>query len=252
MSESGEGSWWKRTVVIGPLGAGLVAIFVVVVTPVGEKIREFVFPTGAFVQGVVKKNQRPVPMIKVSLDDKRDTKTGPGGGFVFEKVSRGVHFINVLSDRSQLLTQEPFFIKPGDKEKQLSPIELEATPEATKPEVADRPALNPAFVMEQRQPEYVVNLMHLARPLPLTDRRPGFESNRYAVTTWVAASQQTLDRIARVTYYLHPTFNPSVVTRDSRSDDFRLSFTAWGQFEIKAKVYFNDGTVKDVSRFLSF
>jgi hypothetical protein len=253
MSESGEGSWWKRTVVLGPLGAGLVAIFVAVVTPVGEKVREFVFPTAAFVQGVVKKNQRSVPMITVSLDAKTDTKTGPGGGFVFEKVSSGAHFINVLSDRSQLLTQEPFFIGPGDKEKQLPPIELEATPEVTKLlEVAGRPALNPAFVVEQRQPEYVVNLMHRAVPVPPAERRPGFESNAYAVTTWVEASQQTLEHIARVTYYLHPSFSPSVVTRDSRSDSFRLSFTAWGQFEIKAKVYFNDGTVKDLSRFLSF
>ncbi len=252
MSENGEGAWWKSKLVLGPLGAGIGAIFLALATPVGETIREFVFPTAAFVEGVVKKGQRPVPIIKVELDNKTATTTSHSGGFLFENVSSGVHFIKVVSHGNQLLTQERFFIKQGEKEKKLSPIELDATPEATRPEGADRPASNPAFVMEQRQPEYPVNLMHTATAIPLAERRPGFESNAYAVSTWVVASQQTLERIARVTYYLHPTFNPSVVTRDSRSDDFRLSFTAWGQFEIKAKVHFIDGQVKDLSRQLRF
>jgi len=55
-----------------------------------------------------------------------------------------------------------------------------------------------------------------------------------------------------VTYYLHPTISPSVVTRYDLADNFELSFSAWGQFEIRAKIYFKDDRVEDLSTYLAF
>jgi hypothetical protein len=72
------------------------------------------------------------------------------------------------------------------------------------------------------------------------------------VRVWVEASPQTLAQIERVTYFLHPTFSPDVVTQYSRQDRFGLSLSAWGQFELKAKVYFSNAEIKDVSTNIIF
>ncbi|RKY41963.1 MAG: hypothetical protein DRP85_04470 [Candidatus Makaraimicrobium thalassicum] len=137
---------------------------------------------------------------------------------------------------------------------EVGPIELAAgsVVMAESAEDIDHLATNPSFVIGRRQPAFQVSLMYRVVVIPPDERRPGFESNTRGLTVWVQGTEQVLSQIDRVTYYLHPTFNPSVVSRYSSSDRFALSFTAWGQFEIRAKVYFKDGQVKDLSRYLSF
>jgi transcription initiation factor IIF auxiliary subunit len=58
---------------------------------------------------------------------------------------------------------------------------------------------------------------------------------------------QTLSRIERVTYYLHPTFRQSFVSFYSAEDSFAISFTAWGKFDILAKIYFKNNKEMDLS-----
>ncbi len=61
-----------------------------------------------------------------------------------------------------------------------------------------------------------------------------------------------LTEIDRVTYYLDPAFNPSVVTRYSAEDGFLLSFVTPGPFPLAAKVYLTDGTVVELERAIIF
>jgi transcription initiation factor IIF auxiliary subunit len=60
------------------------------------------------------------------------------------------------------------------------------------------------------------------------------------------ASENVLSKIENVTYYLHPTFNPNVITSYAEENEFSITFTNWGKFNLKAKVYFDDGTLKDL------
>jgi hypothetical protein len=251
-SEKSTVSVFKNKFVIGPLVAGLTAILIAIATPVGENLVEFIFPTSAVVEGIVQKNGKPVVMMKLSLDHKVTATTTYSGKFLFENVSKGFHTIEFFAKDGQILFSDTFFVKKRVEEKKLDPIQMDSIPIAMKPDKIKTPAKNPAFVVEQKQPTYQVVLMHKATLIPIEERRPGFESNTRRLTIWVAGAEQVLSYIERVTYYLHPTFNPSVVTRYSRENQFALSFTAWGQFEIKAKVYFKNGQVKDISRYLFF
>jgi hypothetical protein len=54
--------------------------------------------------------------------------------------------------------------------------------------------------------------------------------------TWIEASDEALDAVEQVTWYLHHTFDPSVVTSTERESNFALSRRSWGKFQIRAEV----------------
>ena len=193
------------------------------------------------------------------------------GDFFFEKVPTGSHRIDCsVTENGYLLYRldnKSFYIQKGDKYKKLEVIELNnvepqsPVSKGLKEDLKEKP--NPDFVEEKLNfasqqkivkslLDYEVELVYHATVIPPEEQRQGFESNTHTFTIWVEGDKQVLSHIERVTYYLHPTFNPSVITRYSFEDNFALSLTAWGQFELKAKVYFKDGQVKDLSKFLSF
>lgn len=58
---------------------------------------------------------------------------------------------------------------------------------------------------------------------------------------WLAGDPEELDRVEKVTYYLHPTFPDPVQTRTSRQDAFRLAISGWGEFTVRARVDLKDG-----------
>ena len=55
-----------------------------------------------------------------------------------------------------------------------------------------------------------------------------------------------MKKIKKVSYYLHPTFKPNILNSTNSDNNFTLSFTNWGIFTIKAKVFFNNSEVKDM------
>lgn len=56
----------------------------------------------------------------------------------------------------------------------------------------------------------------------------------------VAAEPEVAERIERVTYYLDPSFSPSVVTRDNQDEGFALVIAAGPTFDLVADVLFDD------------
>ncbi len=69
---------------------------------------------------------------------------------------------------------------------------------------------------------------------------------------FIAASEDELSQISKVTYILHETFkNPKVpvVNKDSK---FGLGLIVWGEFEIKAIIEYEDGHEITKSKYLAF
>lgn len=62
-----------------------------------------------------------------------------------------------------------------------------------------------------------------------------------------------LDKVEKVVYHLHESFNNNVRVVTDRSSGFALSFNAWGQFEVKADIYLKgrSGHIK-LRRWLNF
>jgi len=68
-----------------------------------------------------------------------------------------------------------------------------------------------------------------------------------------SANPALLDEVSKVEYHLHQTFaNPNRLV-ENRINNFELTLTAWGQFTIRADVYFIHSDQKvSLSRFLNF
>jgi transcription initiation factor IIF auxiliary subunit len=63
-------------------------------------------------------------------------------------------------------------------------------------------------------------------------------------SVWLEGPARELDRVASVTYTLHPTFIRPVRTIDSREHKFRLKTSGWGTFTIYAQVNRKDGSIR--------
>jgi hypothetical protein len=72
---------------------------------------------------------------------------------------------------------------------------------------------------------------------------------------WVAYIDGPADflrRISSVTYYLHPSFKPSIQYGDRSKPGHPLAATGWGVFNLKAEVALDDGTRRTYEHTLRF
>lgn len=64
--------------------------------------------------------------------------------------------------------------------------------------------------------------------------------------TWkaylVSDDPEELKNVKEVEYVLHPSFKKSIVTVKESKNNFELIETGWGPFNLKATVYYVDGT----------
>jgi YEATS family len=259
-------------------GPVLIAILVIVFTPMGEQIRNYLFPSSAVVEGsIYQEMEIPAPKAKLDLDNKTHVWTDALGNFFFQEVPAGPHSFWIYDSSSNpLVGPITFVIAEGELSKNLGKILLNSIqPKAqqapagsdndtlplTSPEIDREPTFSANMTASSsREPTFSANmtasssdtatgedeisLMHKAEFI----RSPSI----YNVTVWIVADPRTLSEIEKVTYYLHPTLKPDIITRYSAEDRFTLSFAAWGQFTIGAKVFFNDGNVIPITKFLSF
>jgi transcription initiation factor IIF auxiliary subunit len=58
---------------------------------------------------------------------------------------------------------------------------------------------------------------------------------------WLDGSETELMQVASVTWYLHPSFSPSVISVKNRKSRFELEQRGWGTFLIRATVLREDG-----------
>lgn len=70
--------------------------------------------------------------------------------------------------------------------------------------------------------------------------RPG-GLEHYHIGIWVEGEPGELDRIERVEYVLHPTFQKRIRNSSQRSNNFSVTFWSWGTFEVEARLYLVGG-----------
>jgi len=80
-----------------------------------------------------------------------------------------------------------------------------------------------------------------------------YVSGRYTWTVFLVADDATLENIQVVEYTLHPSFpNPVVYVKDRGSRcAFPFSSSSWGEFEVKVKISFKDGSAVELKHWLS-
>jgi hypothetical protein len=218
------------------------------------------------VEGVVTKQNRPVEGMTVSLDDAlAEGETDSAGAFVLKGVRPGLRRLSVSSGQKVYFTRQFEMrgrlvdLKTIDIDQQTIHVsqlggESFPTPEVKPP----TPTPSPTPSTAGRAPAGLIDpailfagtaqLEHSWRPRNAAD--PAVWQNPWVVSIWVKGNQQTLASIASVTYMLHPTFNPNVVSRFDPRDAFRLDLNVWGKFEIKARVNYRDGQSVELTRYL--
>jgi len=62
----------------------------------------------------------------------------------------------------------------------------------------------------------------------------------------IEGSPNEINSISKVEYYLDATMPKPIVPIVNKSKNFEYGFSVWGEFPIKAKVFYSDGKVIDL------
>lgn len=81
------------------------------------------------------------------------------------------------------------------------------------------------------------------------ERHPS-RKNYWNWQVWIDGPKSELDRVDRVTYFLHPTFKHKIRTIRSRQSKFRLKASGWGEFMIRAHLHTVSGDVQELEHWL--
>jgi prokaryotic YEATS domain len=215
----------------------------------------FTSVTSSSVRGVIKNSTIDVDKATIWLEPKMagiNTTSDNKGKFYFGGIGEGEHKLHIVPNynftRSSIGTNftETFFVPPGAQTTEklildLNDLAVEIAPPLKEIIKKDQNKINPNFKPDNNSgaQKYYVNLMQQSEP---TSR----DLKKFRTDIWLNTSEATLSKITNVTYYLHPTFTPDKVTIHTPENKFGLNFTNWGKFLLKAKVYFNDSTIKDL------
>jgi cytochrome c5 len=104
------------------------AVLVTALTPLGDNLRELLFPTKADVSGSVTLNGEPARAAQVALDGERTTETDDEGRFRIQDVDDGRHELEISALNSRDEPPVDFKVERRDTEHDLGEITL--TPRA--------------------------------------------------------------------------------------------------------------------------
>ncbi|MCH6162587.1 pYEATS domain-containing protein [Streptomyces marispadix] len=94
-----------------------------------------------------------------------------------------------------------------------------------------------ADAADSDEPGPQIYVAHTARRDKSLDR----ENYRYhRVHVFLEGDDRDLDRVTKVVYHLHPTFYDPVRTVTDRATNFELRTSAWGMFNLRARVHVED------------
>ncbi|MCD4741824.1 MAG: hypothetical protein K8R67_04985 [Desulfobacteraceae bacterium] len=141
---------------------------------------------------------------------------------------------------------------------ELPPVlEAEETPEAK--EFLEKVERDAKIVPGVPKKERVLSVeltksLFLVHSAEVTNSRDNQRRPYYLVRVQLAAANPSLlDEVSSVEYHLHHTFTDPVRKVNNRTNSFELTLNAWGQFTIKANVYFKDSEqMVTLTRFLNF
>jgi hypothetical protein len=170
-----------------PVAAAVIgAILVTALTPLGENLRELLFPTKADVSGVVTVNGHAAAGARIVLDTHLVAAADYEGKFLLRDVSDGDHTLKIKAVSSRLKTYE--------------------------------------FNVERRASGQDLGAIRLV-PLAQLGFDPSVDAPAaaYEATLWIIAAPDVLRRIRSVQYMLPSPFRPEAVTvRNGSARDFCL------------------------------
>jgi PASTA domain len=117
--------FWSQTwakIVVPVLVAVIAALVIAIVTPLGDNVKEFLFPTKATVSGLVRLNGAPAPGARVAVGD-HTANTDEGGTFALTGIGKGTHTL-VADASAAKQTSVTFAVQKGDSTVPLDPIDL--------------------------------------------------------------------------------------------------------------------------------
>jgi hypothetical protein len=214
-------------------------------------------------EGQVKRGEKGAQGITVVLIEsetsgtKATRETDSGGFYRIAKVQEGDYLVVARRGDLQTLGSRSVIVRDGDKDKQVEVIDI-GTEETviSKPAgagAADLPAKeNPVLEADQGVQQTPSGNSQQVR-IRYESRES--EMSTPTVTYWrvsvrVEGPAVDTSRVKLVTYYLHPTFQPQVVSRGPPA--FLLEFDTWGEFTIAARVHFADGSFVELEMPLRF
>src|ERR1051326_5613790 len=121
-TESGATPRWMK-VATGIVVPVLVAILVAALTPLGDSLREILFPTASTVRGSAMMSGAPLSRALVTLDGKTTTTTRLDGSFEFSRVSAREHTLGIVAAGANDF-HTSFDVKRGSEETPLPPVDL--------------------------------------------------------------------------------------------------------------------------------
>ena len=231
--------------------------------------------TSAIVEGQIKvNNTRVYPFSEITLDAYKrypsTNKTDAKGRFLFEEVGKGPHTIDIFYREVNQTQFERFTVAPSEETKKLaldiqnmspregkqienittqtqnnSNLNYKDTPIEQQFDVKrifENNIPNPSWTSSNVTSKSENATMDLVQESTIIQRDP----LRFSTHISIDAPANILSDIERVEYYLHPTFNPNIMTSFTKENNFSITFTNWGIFNLKAKVFFKDGTVQDL------
>ena len=209
------GGWpaWTKTVATVAVPV-MVAILVTALSPLGETLRELVFPTSAAGQGTIMLSGSPLSGAQILIDGEQEGASDSDGSFLITGLEKGEHELRVdaLGARSH---DSRFFVAQGSNSVDLGLIEL-------------TPSLRLAGDIQ-----VALDVERLA-----TD---------YDVAVWLEGDEEMLSRTTRVTYVVsHLSATPT--TAIDRAAKFcsrfagSLALPDVPRGPVEAIVELNDGT----------
>lgn len=118
------------------------------------------------------------------------------------------------------------------------------------------PVAPPEFSQQQRRVEqqqhYPAHPNEIFKALSLTNTARRIGKKRWEWTAYIDGPKRFLRRIKAVTYYLHPSFTPSVQQGDASKKGHPLTAIGWGVFRLRAEVVLDNGSKRIYEHKLQF
>lgn len=224
--------------------------------------------TSSVVEGVFRSEDQIVANTPISIDKTGNKTTDSRGGFFFEGIGIGTHLLELsIGDIPHYIL---FPVPPGTYLKDLGTIwvrnlsEIQATGTSlitnlTEDEIKFIPMPNLTDIPTPITPlitnlteDDIINITiaetrGFDSKVTLLQEGKKINNNRYLAKVLLAGPDDALRNIKNVSYHLHPTFIPSVINSTTPENRFAISFTGWGVFDLRARIYFNDDQTLDLA-----
>ncbi|MDP8930897.1 MAG: carboxypeptidase-like regulatory domain-containing protein [Actinomycetota bacterium] len=224
--EGGGRNWIKPALAI--LVPVVAALLITILTPLGDRLRDLLFPSTSTVRGLVRLQGNSVPAADVLLDGREHAVSEANGSFVLRGVPAGDHTLTItaLGARTHRL---PFVVKRNSEETELGVQEL--TPSL-------RLAGEASGGLEP----------------PSNPGKPTFRM-QYELAIWLEGDDEVISRVRRVRYVLPRRLRPApidVFSRDNRfcfqmKDAIELRIGETVEGSIDALVTFDGGRTLQLS-----